>query len=54
MKNCDGCALKRKEWPGSGTTSKTGFCIWFLKKLQVPRAIPAATAVKGCSNWKAK
>lgn len=54
MKSCGTCALRRREWPGSKIESPTGFCIWFLKKLQVPRVIPADVVAVGCKNWRGR
>ncbi len=30
----------------------TGFCLWFLKKLDMPKPIPQTTFDAGCKNHK--
>ncbi len=49
---CSTCLLRVPAWQGK--TEPDGFCIWFLKKLKVPRPIPATVAPIGCKNWQPK
>lgn len=51
-KTCGNCLLRAAEWPAAKIESATGFCIWFLKKLKMPKPIPPETALVGCKNWK--
>lgn len=51
MKSCANCLLWRKDWQQK--EHEHGVCVWFLKKLKVPKPVPADVYAKGCANWKA-
>jgi hypothetical protein len=51
-KSCTNCLLRAARWPGAKIESETGFCIWFLKKLKLPRPIPPEIVPVGCANWR--